>query len=53
MIKYLSIENFVVHDSLQITFPERLWIRGPNGAGKSLILDAITYLLWGLSLIHI
>jgi len=47
MIKYLSIENFVVHDSLQITFPERLWIRGPNGAGKSLILDAITYLLWG------
>lgn len=47
MLKRLELHNFVVHKHLSIDFPERLWIRGPNGAGKSLILDAITYALWG------
>ena len=45
MLSRLSISNFVLIDSLEITFPEGLIIiTGQTGAGKSILLGALSLL---------
>ena len=45
MLKSLHIENYVLIDSLDITFPEGLIIiTGQTGAGKSILLGAMSLL---------
>ena len=42
MLKKLTIQNFVIAESLEIDFSRGLCVlTGETGAGKSLILDAI------------
>lgn len=48
MLRSLHIENYVLIDSLDITFPESLIIiTGQTGAGKSILLGALSLLLGG------
>ena len=45
MLRSLHIENYVLIDSLDITFPEGLIIiTGRTGAGKSILLGALSLL---------
>ena len=46
MLKQLSIDNYVLIDSLEIVFPEGLsMITGETGAGKSILLGALSLIL--------
>ena len=46
MLKQLSIDNYVLIDSLEIQFPEGLsMITGETGAGKSILLGALSLIL--------
>ena len=46
MLKSLQVKNYVLIDSLDITFPAGLVIiTGQTGAGKSILLGAISLLL--------
>ena len=46
MLKALSVRNYVLIDSLEISFPEGLIIiTGQTGAGKSIILGALSLLM--------
>ena len=46
MLKALSVSNYVLIDSLEISFPEGLIIiTGQTGAGKSIILGALSLLM--------
>jgi len=46
MLKALTIKNYVLIDSLEITFPKGLIIiTGQTGAGKSILLGALSLLL--------
>ena len=46
MLKSLQIGNYVLIDSLDVTFPEGLVIiTGQTGAGKTVLLWALTQLL--------
>ena len=46
MLKRLSIENYALIDSLQITFERGFTvITGETGAGKSIILGALSLIL--------
>jgi len=48
MLTRLQVKNFVLIDSLDITFPEGLIIiTGQTGAGKSIILGALSLVLGG------
>lgn len=50
MLRTLHIENYVLIDSLDITFPESLVIiTGQTGAGKSILLGALSLLFGGKS----
>jgi len=45
MLRALHVENYVLIDSLDITFPEGLIIiTGQTGAGKSILLGALSLL---------
>ncbi len=46
MLKRLQVKNYVLIDSLEITFPEGLVIiTGQTGAGKSILLGSISLVL--------
>lgn len=46
MLKTLSVKNYVLIDSLEVSFPEGLIIiTGQTGAGKSIILGALSLLM--------
>lgn len=46
MLKTLSVQNYVLIDSLEVSFPEGLIIiTGQTGAGKSIILGALSLLM--------
>lgn len=46
MLRKLSVRNYVLIDSLEITFPEGLVIiTGQTGAGKSILLGALSLLM--------
>ena len=46
MLKQISIDNYVLIDSLEIAFPEGLsMITGETGAGKSILLGALSLIL--------
>ena len=46
MLKQLNVRNYVLIDSLEVTFPEGLVIiTGQTGAGKSILLGALSLLL--------
>ena len=46
MLKFLSVENFVLIDRLEVEFQQGLnLITGETGSGKSILVDAVGLLV--------